>query len=110
MRFEFSGFEHDHNQIRQFGFDVIEADRKRTRFTVGVDLALIRKYDISVQELPLLCRCFLEGHAGDGLDRRLTFSEDEMIQYSNRRAVAVRSAADEKTSRRREGLRSGIIG
>ena len=49
MEFVFTGFRQNSN-VRQYSFDGIGADRTRTRFIVGADLALSRKYAIAMQE------------------------------------------------------------
>lgn len=46
--------------VRIFFFDGVSSDRSRSRFTVSVDTALLSRYTISLQELPLLCRRFLQ--------------------------------------------------
>ena len=64
MQFNLIGFSQDAG-FRVFAFEGTAAGRVRTEYTVRADLALIRKYGIRVQELPLLCRRFLE-RAGEG--------------------------------------------
>jgi len=107
MEFVLTGFRQDKN-IRRYAFQGIAADRKRTEFTVGVDLGLIRKYQIPLQELPLLCRHFLTGHAEGGQTQTLTFTEEDMLGYANRRAAA-RDAAElkRKAHRRPPSSRTG---
>lgn len=57
MQYILSGFTQDMG-FRVFRFEGVAVDRPRTRtvFTVRADLALIRRYGIQIQELPLLCR------------------------------------------------------
>jgi hypothetical protein len=104
MPFILTGFRQDMG-FRVFAFERRETDRSRMEFTVKADLALIRRYDIRVQELPLLCRSFLESREGltDAAvvtykdAQALTYSEDEM------RACAVtRTAAKNEAARRRK--------
>ena len=59
MDIQFSGFQ-DVAGIRRFSFDLIAADRTRSRAIVSADMSLARKYDIRLQELPLLCRRLLD--------------------------------------------------
>ena len=75
MEFILTGFRQQHS-VRLFAFEGIAEDRTRTQFTVGADLALIRKYDIRVQELPLLCRGLLERRTEGAQKRALTLTED----------------------------------
>jgi hypothetical protein len=91
MNFSLTGFSQSAN-LRLFDFHCIDVDRKRQFFTVGVDLTLARQYAISLQDLPLLCRQFLEEQVVGEL-HSLTFSEHEMLGVANRRAEAKREAA-----------------
>ena len=59
MSFILTGFRQD-MAFRVFAFERRETTRSRMAFTVKADLGLIRRYDIRVQELPLLCRSLLE--------------------------------------------------
>ena len=56
-------------------------------------------HEISVQELPLLCRHFLEGRATDG-DRSFTFTEEDMRGHAGVRAAAQLAAEQKKTHRK----------
>lgn len=94
MRFIMTGFKQD-MEFRVFAFERVSNDRVSTEFTVRADLSLVRKHDIKMQELPLLCRSFLERReAGDEAHsltfeaHSLTFSEEEMLVYARDRAVA----------------------
>jgi len=46
--------------FRDFTFERVEADRTRSQFTVRADLALARRHQVPLQELPLLCREVLD--------------------------------------------------
>jgi hypothetical protein len=99
MQFSLTGFSQSAN-VRLFAFQGTAADKRRQHFTVGVDLNLARQYAISLQDLPLLCRHFLEEQAAGEL-YSLTFSEREMIAVVNRRAEAkLESEQKRKPSRR----------
>jgi len=100
MDYVFTGFRQD-NSVRQYSFEGIDADRKRTAFTVGADLALIRKYDIRVQELPLLCRAVLERRIAGEPRRSLTFTEEDMRTHATSAAAAREAAAHKRKSGRR---------
>ena len=67
MEFVFTGFRQSNN-FRHFAFEGIAEDRTRTQFVVGADLMLIRKYQITMQELPLICLRLLEA-SPDGQTR-----------------------------------------
>jgi hypothetical protein len=107
--FILTGFRQDMG-FRVFAFERRETTRSRVEFTVKADLGLIRRYDIRVQELPLLCRSLLERQdaveaqqttsisdpepgAVNLPERALTFSEDDMRACATDRAAAKTEAA-----------------
>ena len=94
MQFILTGFTQN-TGFRVFAFERIGADRTRTPFTVRTDLELIRKYGIRVQELPLLCRGFLERRDETEQERAWIFTEDEMRLYASN-CAAERDAAQKK--------------
>jgi hypothetical protein len=117
MQFVLVGFTQDAG-FRVFSFEGISENRTRTKFTVRTDLALIRGYEIRVQELPLLCRGLLERvtqSAADGADqepgaaeralpeRTWIYTEEEMRLHASTCAEA-RDAAQRKKSMRKFGL------
>ena len=122
MQFVLVGFTQDAG-FRVFAFEGIGEDRTRTKFTVRADLALIRAYEIRVQELPLLCRGLLERVTQIGIDgadqerasqepaleeealpeRTWIYTEEEMRLHASGCAEA-RDAAQRKKSMRRFGL------
>jgi len=106
MEYVLTGFNQDKN-IRRFAFDGISDDRRRTAFTVGVDISLIRKYEISLQELPLLCRHLLQGQTDGEQARMLMFSEADMVDHANRRAAAQHAAEQRKVHRKPPSNRLG---
>jgi len=58
---EFVLLSFDNSQsTRRFLFEGVAADRSRTKVVVSVDLSIVRRYDLKVQNLPLLCRQLLE--------------------------------------------------
>ena len=105
MEYVLTGVEQSHN-IRSYAFAEMDRDLRRTGITVAVDISLVRKYSIPLQELPLLCRHFLEEKHGTGLDQKLTYGEAEMILYSARRADADRATELRKAHRKRNFNRS----
>ena len=101
MQFSLTGFSQTTN-VRRYTFQGVTADQTRQEVTVGVDLNLARQYGISLQELPLLCRSFLEEQSAAGKIDSLTFSELEMLGVASRRAEAKREAEQKsKTQRHR---------
>lgn len=78
----------------------IEGCLRLTGFTVAVDIRLLRKYRIPLQELPLLRRLFLEEQRSTVTGVNLTFGEQEMEQYSTRRADDDRTKAERRIHRK----------
>ena len=100
MDFVFTGFRQNNN-VRQYAFDGIAADRTRTKFIVGADLALIRKYAIAMQELPLLCLRLLERRNESDQTRTLMSTEEDMRGYASDITAAKNAAALKKKAPRR---------
>jgi hypothetical protein len=121
------------DNIRSYAFSVIDRDLRRMDVTVAVDISLLRKYAIPLQELPLLCRHFLEAQPnsaqpnsaqsgaaqlrnladqpaaaepGASSDQNLTYGEAEMMQYATRRADAGRALQARKALRKRNHHRT----
>ena len=99
MQFILTGFTQD-TGFRVFAFEGIAGDRTRTAFTVRTDLALIRRYGIRLQELPLLCRGLLEQRGEGEQERTMTFTEEGMRLHADR-CAAERDAARKKKSTHR---------
>jgi len=85
--------------VRQYAFE-LTARGLREAFTVCVDLALLRVYRISIQELPLLCRELLERQPEDAQSHDFTLTEGDMRAHRDQ-CTAVREEAE----RRRKGGR-----
>jgi hypothetical protein len=104
VNFVFTGFEQKAN-FRQYSFEGVAADRTRVAYIVLADLALLRKYQIAVQDAPLLCRRLLEDAGEATITRSFTFTEDNMRKYATDRAAA-KEAASLKAKRHRPFPRS----
>jgi hypothetical protein len=100
MQFMLTGFTQD-MAFRVFAFERMGSDRVRTKMVVRADLALIRRYGIQMQELPLLCRNLLERSDNDAETHTLTFSEDDMSLHAKDRAIAKEAAASRRKPPRR---------
>ena len=93
MKFVLAGFRQNEN-IRHYSFQGIGDDRRtRTEFSVGVDLTLLHKHGIPLQEAPLLCSHLLTSRGADEQlrsvmfsERSLMFSDDDMLAYAAQRA------------------------
>ncbi len=97
MEYVFTGFRQDRN-FRRYGFQAVAADRTRTEVSVSADVASILKHKIPLQELPLLCRRFLEGNVDNLTTSDLTFTEKDMLGYASERAAAAELAASKRKS------------
>src|SRR5438309_1907922 len=100
MKFILSGFKQE-GGCRLFGFERVGENGERVEFTVAADLVLIRKYGISLQDLPLLCRELLKLCADSETARRVIFTEEHMGLHQAAR-VAEKQAA---TARKRRPSR-----
>jgi hypothetical protein len=110
MQFSLTGFSQDKG-FRVFAFEGITADRTKTNFSVKTDLALIRRYGIRMQELPLLCKGLLDRRDEDDEQRAFVFSEKEMCVYANECARAREAALQKrKPPRRPSPNRSEVAG
>lgn len=90
MEFVFLGFDQSAS-ARQFRFGRIRASRPHTAAVVVADLSLARKYNIQVQDLPLLCRNLLENSdAGTVAAGVITLTETHMAALSK----AARNASE----------------
>ena len=103
MRFILMGFAPD-TGFRVFTFQGIDTDHTRTDFSVRADLALARRYGIRLQELPLLCRAFLEGQEDLARTHDVTFTEADMCRHQRDCAATQRAAALKKKPPRRPSV------
>lgn len=85
---------------RVFAFECMSKERVRTHYRVRVDIALIRKYGIHVQDLPLLCRGLLDRRLEDEEPRALTYTESDMRIHADVLALRHAEAQKKKTPRR----------
>jgi hypothetical protein len=106
MQFILIGFTQDLG-FRVFTFEGMGKDQLRTEFLVKADLALTRRYDIPLQELPLMCRGLLERRNEGEEKRTLTFTEDEMCLYARQRAAEREAAAQKRKARRPPSMNIG---
>ncbi len=93
MQFVLKGISHQ-TGFRVFAFEGIAADRTRTDFSVKADLALARRYNIRIQELPLLCLAFLEKLYEREGGRAFTYTEEDMRAHAG--LVSLREEAAQK--------------
>jgi len=96
MGFILKGFTQEMG-IRVFAFERVGEDQTRTEYTISADLALTRRYDIRIQDLPLLCRLSLERHETADDAHTFIFTEGEMSSH----ATKCKAAADAASLKRR---------
>ena len=105
MNYILTGFTHDVG-FRVFAFEAIGENHVRTPYSVRADLALVRKYGIRMQELPLLCRAVLEQRDANDDSGTFTYTEAAMSLRAN--VCAAEAAAQKrKPSRRAPTQNSG---
>lgn len=107
MQFLLAGFTQE-GEFRVFAFDGISADHVRVRFTVRADLDLSRRYGIRLQELPLICRAFLEARDESVQQRAWTFTEEAMRMHADRTAARALASQNRKPPRKRASENNGI--
>jgi hypothetical protein len=98
MVFALTGFTNELS-LRRFTFELAGSGPPRTTMFVVADMTLVRKYEIPLQELPLLCLRLLESRTAD-TNGTVVFSEEEMIEYANRREEA-KNLAEQKRRQHR---------
>src|SRR5215510_562381 len=86
--------------FRVFAFEKVEEDRTRTAYLVTADLALTRRYDIRMQELPLLCQALLERCENATGTRSFTFTEEDMSKYARERAAEANALMEKRRAYR----------
>ena len=85
MRFVLTSFAQNEN-VRQYRFQGIAPGGKRTDWNVAVDLSLLQKHGIPLQEAPLLCSQLLAAQAGQEQNAGLVISESDMLARAAQRA------------------------
>jgi hypothetical protein len=98
MNFLLAGFK-EGGGSRHYSFDCVASDRSRTTVIVGADMALARKHEIRLQELPLLCVRLLESLGDDGLRASITLTEDHMVAIQAEAKSSVTTRKPHKQSR-----------
>ena len=97
--FVLTGFSHDVG-FRVFSFDRVDDGRATSKYTVKADLTLARKCGVHIQDLPLLCRRFLD-KSEQGSPASLTLPEEEM------KACAMKDTLRQQAKARKPWQRPG---
>ena len=104
MKFVLTGFRQSGN-IRHYSFQGVGDDRRtRTQLGVAVDLTLLHKLRLPLQELPLLCCLFLAARVDNEppghsipIGRDFVFCEADILAYAEQLA---REKAGSQTDRK----------
>jgi len=101
MIFAFTGFSQQ-GADRVFSFELLPRSPECSTFEVRADIAVARRYKISLQQLPILCRGVLENQPETARSHTATYSAADMLVYANARnaAEANRKARRPSPSRR----------
>ena len=84
----YAGFDHAQN-LRRYRFDSVASGRFLRRFFVVVDLTLLRKHQIGVQEVPALCLRKLAASLKESTEaERYELGNDDLLAYAAARAAA----------------------
>jgi hypothetical protein len=95
MEYVLAGFRQFDN-VRRYYFDARGENLKRgAQVIVSADLNLIRRYNIPLQELPLLCRHLLEEHEQV---EAITLTERDMVRYDTERTAAKAAMLEKRKS------------
>ena len=81
--------------IRTYAFEG-RVDTRRIDYRVDVDLALIPRYGIRIQDLPLLCRELLQQRAQPDELSAVVFTEQRMRSHAEKLAMARLEAEQKK--------------
>ncbi len=92
--------------FRTYAFEGVSADRSRSGFSVRVELSLLRRYRIPLQDLPLLCRRMLESDLFLESQSAYTFSEAAMNTQAVATAERIEATRKRKPPRRVQNTRS----
>ena len=107
MQYILTGFTHDMG-FRIFAFEGIGEDRVRTEYKVKADLALIHRYGIRVQELPLLCLGILERRNEAEEQQTFTYTEGDMRRNAELCAGRAADAQKRKAPRNTPSANVGV--
>jgi hypothetical protein len=85
MKFVLTGFCQNEN-IRSYSFQGIATGGRRTDWNVGVDLSMLQRHGIPLQEAPLLCSVLLASQSAPGEGQSLMITESDMRARAEQRA------------------------
>lgn len=86
---------YESDSIRHFVFGCVRPDRSTATVIVRADTKVARKYEIRLQELPVLCRRLLDALPEGSFQPIITLTEEQMIVIQR----TARAAAEKKPHR-----------
>jgi hypothetical protein len=107
MSFILLGFSQEAD-IRHFAFERVAADGKRTGFMVHADVPMARRFNIKIQDLPLMCHQILASHTEERGDSLIVTAEEMKLHAEGTAAAA--SAASRPGKRARTPNATGMSG
>ena len=100
MHFAYQGFTHK-GDTRQFLFASIDKDNPHNAFLIEIELALLTKVRVSVQEGPMFCLQLLSKASQNGPESLHAFEHYKVVEDDFRLLLTERKVkADEKASRK----------
>jgi len=94
-------------EIRHFAFERVAADGTRTGCIVHADLPMARRFNVKIQDLPLICRRVLAAHTEDQRES-VVVTADEMRSHAE--GVAASTALGRAGKRPRSANTLSSIG
>jgi hypothetical protein len=85
MKFVLTGFCQNEN-IRRYSFQGIAPGGRRSDWNVGVDLTMLQRHGIPLQEAPLLCSVLLAAQSAPAEGQSLMISESDIRSRAEQRA------------------------
>lgn len=98
MHYKLLGFSQS-GSVRRFAFERIGIGEPTVHLTVLADTVLVRKYNLSLQELPSLCSRLLEKAGNDQPAATLSLSEAHLSTYAAESAAAKAEEAAKRALR-----------
>jgi hypothetical protein len=106
MEFVLLGFDQS-DSIRQFRFESVGADHRRTPVVVIADLTLAREYHLQIQNLPLCClELLLRSEPGTLAAGLVTLTATDMAALR----MAAQATSEQKKARRLRPTISNDVG
>lgn len=100
MEFLMTGYKQQ-GGVRRYTFKGTTPETTSLEFAVETEIALLPRYGIGIQELPLMCRRLLEKDGPRDAGTVLVFTEELMREHAEHIASVRRAALDKRKPHRR---------